>query len=373
MYTEIFMEIVPLDEKLSSTRYAPPSIDLNNKKNCHTLMIDLTGYNKKVLEIGTSTGYVTKILQERQNEVVGIEKDPEAAQRAEKYCIRMITGDIETIDLDKALNPYSFDVILCGDVLEHLINPLETVKKMRKFLKKDGYLVVSLPHFCHGDVILNILNGDFRYTDTGLLDRTHLHFFGLKNIYTFFSDAGYQISDLGSTHLGIGDTELRLPTKTIPDELQRFIRSLPESTAYQFIFTAHPQETPRIPLLEESNFEKSVAIALEETTNRVNALEQNNAGLTIQVRELEIIITDRDCQVRRLTDQTSLLTDQVRLLQEDNDALRKSITYKVTTTIHRTVIERLCPPGSRRRRYYDRCLEGGRILVNEGLKSLFRS
>jgi hypothetical protein len=53
--------MILLDEKLSSKRYEPPSIDLRDKNSSHTIIIDLAGYNKKILEIGTSTGYVSKI------------------------------------------------------------------------------------------------------------------------------------------------------------------------------------------------------------------------------------------------------------------------------------------------------------------------
>ena len=60
-------------------------------------------------------------------------------------------------------------------------------------------MVVSLPNFCHWDVLLNLINGDFHYTRVGLLDKTHLRFFGLKNIYESFH--GMWIPDIGpSSH-----------------------------------------------------------------------------------------------------------------------------------------------------------------------------
>ena len=52
--------------------------------------------------------------------VTGIEQDPEMAKIAEKYCQRMIVGDVETLDL---LELGTYDAIILGDVVEHLRNP----------------------------------------------------------------------------------------------------------------------------------------------------------------------------------------------------------------------------------------------------------
>ena len=83
-------------------------------------MVDLIGENKIILEVGTSTGYITKILMERGNSVTGVEIDKEAAKVASNYCESMLVGDVEEIDLNLYLEASSFDVISFGDVLEHL-------------------------------------------------------------------------------------------------------------------------------------------------------------------------------------------------------------------------------------------------------------
>ena len=66
-------------EQLSSKRYEPPEIDLGNKNASDTRIIELVGYRRDVLEIGTSTGYMSKMLRDRGNIVTGVEIDQEAA------------------------------------------------------------------------------------------------------------------------------------------------------------------------------------------------------------------------------------------------------------------------------------------------------
>ena len=254
-----------MDENLPSKRYELQTIDLNNQNSGPANLANLTGFNKNVLEIGTSTGYISKILKKSGNTIVGIEIDPEAGVTARQYCDRMIIGDVETLDLDKNLKPASFDVILCGDVLEHLKSPVKILKKLYKFLKPGGYLVVSLPNFCHGDVLLNLLNGDFRYTPMGLLDETHLRFFGLKNIYNLFAECGYQITDLRMTNFEIGIYKLRVDNQKIPHDLLKFICSLPNSNVYQYIFIAYPTLKVKIPEFKEIDLDEIFFNSLEES------------------------------------------------------------------------------------------------------------
>ena len=48
----------------------------------------------------------------------------------------MIIGDVETLELEKFLNKNFFDVILCGDIIEHLKNTSVFLQKLKQFLKQ---------------------------------------------------------------------------------------------------------------------------------------------------------------------------------------------------------------------------------------------
>jgi GT2 family glycosyltransferase/2-polyprenyl-3-methyl-5-hydroxy-6-metoxy-1,4-benzoquinol methylase len=329
-----------LNKYLSSKRYEPQPIDLANLNNSHTLCISLVGFHKKVLEIGTSTGYVSKILQDHENIVTGIEVDGEAGSIARSYCEQIIIGDVETIDLDSVLKNSLYDVVLCGDILEHLKDPVSLLTKIIKFLKPDGYLVVSLPNFCHGDVLLNLLHGDFRYSPLGLLDETHLRFFGLKNIYHLFAESGYQISDIHTTNIEVGGTELKIDHEKIPGDLLRFIQSLPQSTVYQYVFTAHPAETVTIPLMDEVDIKKIFSESLVETR--------------------QPLLHELDIQTKR-----------AESLQQDLDLIRNSIVWQTTMKFHTKVMVKLFPENSRRSHYYNLGRAGGKILLNNGFSAFY--
>ena len=395
--------MIRLDEKLSSKRYGSITIiDLNNENASPTLIVEFIGLNKNVLEIGTSTGYISKILKERGNSVTGIEIDHIAGLVAQEYCDRMILGDVETLDLDKNLEPASFNVIICGDVLEHLKNPADLLKKIRKYLKPGGYLVVSLPNFCHGDVLLNILSGDFRYTPVGLLDETHLRFFGLKNIFALFAECGYQISDIRTTKFDIGTTELAITKKRIPHDLLNFIKSLPNSNVYQFIFTAYPSDNVTIPIIEEIDIVKLFSESLVETKQEIEfpllqelkKLDQQREEMTVWVRDLEENVVVSTARIQHLEQDAGVKNQQIeemtarvrdleqdigvrkqqlhemmiqkQILESENSQIKRSATWKFVSFFHTKIVEKIFPSNTARREKYDLGVKGFNVLINEG-------
>ncbi len=333
MINRTIEDLIQLDEKLPSKRYEPPTIELDNKNNSHTLLIESTGFNKTILEIGTSTGYISKILKEHGNHVTGIEIDQDAASIAQQFCDHMITADIELLNLDEILETASFDVILCGDVLEHLKEPEIVLKKLGKFLKHGGYIAVSLPNFFHGDVLLNLLNGDFHYTSVGLLDETHLRFFGLKNIHAFFTRCGYQITNLQKTNRAMGTTELKTEATKIPRDLVKFIKSLPDSTVYQYILTAYPSDNIIQPAFEETDISTLFFDALQEyrqelkfpLETRIAELEKNLKDKTTCIEELVLTLTSGNEQVVMMTENIAKLHDVLSIEPEKQQCKEISV------------------------------------------------
>lgn len=150
-----------------------------------------------VLELGPSSGYMTKALAEAGCEVDAIELNKSDAQKAARYCRRMVTGSIEDPESFAELTgPY--DVVLAADVLEHLRSPESTLEKIHGLLIPNGLLLVSLPNIAHWRVRLNLLFGQFDYTDVGILDRTHMRFFTLKTAKEMFLSLGFKIEQVVS-------------------------------------------------------------------------------------------------------------------------------------------------------------------------------
>lgn len=133
----------------------------------------------RVLEIGCGSGETLGWLRrdQRASRTVGVEISEAAAQRARAHADEVHCLDFERVELPVANS--QFDVILCLDVLEHMVNPWRVVDRLvSQHLGPGGTLIVSLPNVRHYSVLLPLLfQGRWDYQDAGLLDRTHLRFF----------------------------------------------------------------------------------------------------------------------------------------------------------------------------------------------------
>src|SRR5215218_1856672 len=191
--------------------------NLDDRNSSHALITELVGPDKRVLDVGCAAGNLAEVLTGRGCRVTGIELDPEVARRAEERCERVIVGDVERLDLGAELDEGSFDVVLFGDVLEHLKDPLQTLKRLKPFLRAEGYVVASIPNVAHGSVRLALLQGRFQYRSLGLLDDTHLRFFTRESVGQLFEDAGFLITDFRRTIQGIFMTEIEVDANRVPD------------------------------------------------------------------------------------------------------------------------------------------------------------
>lgn len=159
-------------------------------------ILDLVPDNiNKVLDIGCSTGTLgEKIKTRNRAEVVGIEIDEQMAKVANEKLDRVIIGNIEKTDLADCLSNNYFDCIIFADILEHLDNPWDVLKRTAIFLNGEGIIIASVPNVRHYTTIINlVIKGYWPYRERGIHDKTHLRFFALKNIREMFQNAGLEI------------------------------------------------------------------------------------------------------------------------------------------------------------------------------------
>ena len=145
---------------------------------------------QKILEIGAGGGETLCYIKENKiaQEVVGVDLFAiEGTSQKNVLIDCFLIKDIEKEDIDYPEG--YFDVILCGDVVEHLSDPWTVIKKLSFYLKNDGRLIISTPNFRNWRNFVTIfLKGRFLYNPAGgLLDKTHLRFFCKKDIIELVS------------------------------------------------------------------------------------------------------------------------------------------------------------------------------------------
>lgn len=211
---------------MRSFKYNPLKLD---KANIDTLSLGLVGAKSRVLELGCSSGYLGNIMRKDLGcTVIGVEKDAKAARLAKKYLNKVIVGDIENTNIFAQITKNGpYDLVFTSAILEHLVNPQKAVLKLSKLLKKSGSFIITLPNIAHWTARKSILFGSFDYQNSGLFDKTHLHFYTLKSARDFLKKCNLNILKEDYEFFG-------------PKFLSPLFRLFPNLFAYQFVFKAKP-------------------------------------------------------------------------------------------------------------------------------------
>jgi 2-polyprenyl-3-methyl-5-hydroxy-6-metoxy-1,4-benzoquinol methylase len=288
-------------------------------EDTHARVMRLVGCDKRVLELGCATGYMSRTLANQCSCVVtGVEVNPAAAEEARAACARVIVGDLDAIDWKDAVGSEQFDVIIAADVLEHLRSPARVLAALRAHLAEGGYLVASIPNVAHSSVLAELLQGRFTYRAFGLLDDTHIRFFTRDSIYQCLEEAGFAITHLDRLTLEPVETEFRTALSSFPAEVANWLASREEATTYQFILTAHPMAAPAAP--EGAVWPRSAAGGAESVYRSVLEKLAVQPGLSA----LEGLLRAHAARVAYLEDTRAHQAETITRLEE---ALAKNETY----------------------------------------------
>lgn len=146
-----------------------------SKYSTHNIIKNNIGLNNIVLDIGCNEGYMGMVA-DMSNKFFGLDNNKKNILLARKVYKGAVFYDLN--NLSNLPWKIEFDLIIFADVLEHVLNPEEVLKFfVNKYLKENGYVIISLPNIANWQVRLKLLIGKFDYTDTGILDKSHLHFF----------------------------------------------------------------------------------------------------------------------------------------------------------------------------------------------------
>lgn len=213
-------------------------VDPAAENNSHALMLRLVGPDRHVLDVGCATGYLGEALSAQGCRVSGVELDPEAADRAREVLDDVLVADLETADLVQHYGAGSFDVVVFGDVLEHLRDPQRLLRNAVGLLADKGSIVISIPNVTHGDVRLALLQGRWEYLEAGLLDRTHVSFFTRATLTEMVRGAGLVPVDFRSTTAELFATEIGVDRFALPDGAVDWVERQPDADVYQFVLRA---------------------------------------------------------------------------------------------------------------------------------------
>lgn len=164
-------------------------ISKERKEKIFKLLGNATG--KKVLDIGCGEGYLGAEISKNGNFVMGIDISEKSIEKAKE-----VLQDAIAMDLQEEKVPYPgkyFDIIIITEVIEHFLSPEDLFLEAKRLLKNDGFMIITTPNFLIFSNRINILFGRFKYTESGFLDRGHIHFFHIKSFEEMLKKTGLKV------------------------------------------------------------------------------------------------------------------------------------------------------------------------------------
>jgi SAM-dependent methyltransferase len=194
-----------------------------------------------IIELGCGGGGTLAWLKNSgmARHTTGIELCAEPASVARSQVDQVIEGDLDCAM--KQLNDGHYDLVLCLDVLEHLVDPWATVQRIYSLLRPGGSILISVPNVRHYSVLLPLLrDGSWRYQEAGILDRSHLRFFSRDGATELLTQNGFVIK--ASADNGLKPTRRREIWKTLLAKT-----SWRDFCVFQFLLVAEKPAHPLTP------------------------------------------------------------------------------------------------------------------------------
>jgi 2-polyprenyl-3-methyl-5-hydroxy-6-metoxy-1,4-benzoquinol methylase len=154
----------------------------------------------RALDVGCGRGQLGQAARALGWEVWGVEQNEQACATAEKRLNGLVRADLTDHDaVRRTLQGRSFDAVILSDVLEHLYDPGDVLRRYLEWLKPGGRVLISLPNAVVWTNRFEWAVGRVSYRDTGVMDRTHIRFFTFRTARELVQASGCRIEHVSST------------------------------------------------------------------------------------------------------------------------------------------------------------------------------
>lgn len=200
---------------------------------------------RRVVEIGCMLGAMAQAYRAGHPEAqyVGVDIDPDYARAAAQHCTQALAGDIERLEPAVFDQLFPSDVWIFGDCLEHLREPWTLLARIRERIDPQGCLLTCIPNAQHWSVQWRLASGQFRYEDSGLLDRTHIRWFTRTTMLEMFAGAGWRVEQGLARNLNAGPQQetmlhaIRVMAQAAGLDPEVAVQ---DATPYQYVFKLVP-------------------------------------------------------------------------------------------------------------------------------------
>lgn len=158
----------------------------------------INGSNLVVLDVGCATGINGKYLKDNNiaKDVVGVEYDTSMANVASESIDTVFCGDLNDINFRKEIQNFkkNYDYIIFGDILEHLLDPIQVLGDFKDLLSINGKVIISVPNIGHLELFIQVfIKGKWPQNERGIFDKTHLRWFTYTNVIEMINECDLKL------------------------------------------------------------------------------------------------------------------------------------------------------------------------------------
>jgi glycosyltransferase involved in cell wall biosynthesis/SAM-dependent methyltransferase len=346
--------------------------------------------DKAVLDLASGEGYGTFLLSNTAKHVIGIDIDPGAVTHAsdtyKRENIEFRQGSITDIPI---AGTEIFDVIVCFEAIEHISDHETLFVEIKRLLKKDGILIISTP------------NKQSYSDDTGDMNPFHikeLYFIEfsdiLKKKFSNVNFFGQKVFSGSSIYPVSGETSNSCTEFVISHDGKHFsFESNVERLPKFFIAIAsenksYLKEVQKSYLNDLSN--QGISVLQNQIRQATQSIQTLNAALSMKemnekhlaetlseketkLSEKETKLSEKETKLSEKETQLQDLTTRFNEQEQKLSSIEKSIVWQFTMKFHNKIVRKLLPQNTRRRKYYNLGIDGGKILINDGFHAFYYS
>jgi 2-polyprenyl-3-methyl-5-hydroxy-6-metoxy-1,4-benzoquinol methylase len=175
---------------------------------------------ERVIDLGCGEGHFGQTVKSRfpSCETWGVEALASAAIQAVRHNDHVVLGSLEQLG---HLPAHQFDVVTMNDVLEHLAYPEPALHAAKRLLRPQGLLILSIPNVRYYLNVRDLVfRNNWRYADSGVLDRTHMRFFTTRSASELLSENGFTVLKMQ----GLNEPKLKLHYRLLFAAAPRFFQ-----------------------------------------------------------------------------------------------------------------------------------------------------
>lgn len=213
----------------------------DSERSSLTVLSSFVKAGSRVLDLGIGSGTLGQHLRQALDcSVDGVTINPDEASVARSAYRRVELLDLDQAGWESRFEPLDYDVIVCADVLEHLTGPERVLQTCHRLLRPDGVLLVSIPNAAYAGLIADLMQGNFKYGNEGLMDRTHLRFFTRRSFSALAAAQGWSAEAVEGIDQPLHETEFTMAFDALPPAVGNYLLAQPDASAYQLVFVLRP-------------------------------------------------------------------------------------------------------------------------------------